>query len=37
MLYRAALIAGRERGSTEAHALGSFPRQLLKFKIGIEF
>ena len=30
-------IAGRERGSTETYDLGNFPRQMLKFKIGVEF
>ncbi len=30
-------IAGRERCSTDTYDLGNFPRQMLKFKIGVEF
>ena len=30
-------IAGRERGTTDTYDLGNFPRQMLKFKIGMEF
>lgn len=30
-------LAGREQGVTQAYDLGNFPRQMLKFKIGVEF
>lgn len=30
-------IAGREQGVSNTYDLSNFPRQMLKFKIGVEF